>query len=130
MIAFGFRDVGVWRLDSALKSGVRFSITTYADERVIYAFAVDDTTKYVGVCDTSNTTLRSRLSRYQGMAGAGTNKRVAELIKTELDSRRSVRILAWLPGEEFQVGGLAIDLVKGLENPLIQAVNPEWNIHR
>ena len=122
-------------IGSNLKSGVRFTLTAHADDRVIYGFVVEETIKYIGVCDNTDTTLRDRLARYQSMAGAGTNKRIAGRIHQELRASRSVRILGWKPERTLEIGSLKIgslkiDLVKGLENPLIDAVKPEWNIHR
>ncbi len=128
LLAFGFHEVGGWRLDQNLN--VRFTLTAHADDRVIYGFVVEETVKYIGVCDNTDTTLGDRLGRYQSMAGAGTNKRIVGLIHQELRASRSVRILGWKPERTLEVGGLKIDLVKGLENPLIDAVKPEWNIHR
>jgi hypothetical protein len=130
LLTFGFREAGTWSLDERLKSGVLFALTAHGDDRVVYGFTVDGIVKYIGVCDNTATTLADRLARYQNMAGAGTNRRIAGHIHEELRASRSVRILAWKPDHTLEVGGLKIDLVKGLENPLIDAVQPEWNIHR
>jgi hypothetical protein len=125
----GFREVGQWSLDNNLKSAVRFTLTTYSDDRVIYAFMVDDDLKYIGVCDKTATTLSDRMSRYQSMAGAGTNKRVTGLIRKALSTGSRVKILASKPDKGIKISPLEVDLVKGLENPLIQEFKPEWNIH-
>jgi len=125
----GFRPVGNCSLDSNLKSGVRFNLTSYADKRALYSYVVGDVVKYIGVCSNSETTLRARMARYQGLMGAGTNRRVALSIREALSTGSSVEIFAWLPGEEIKVGNLTVDLVKGLENPLIEAFRPEWNVH-
>jgi hypothetical protein len=125
----GFEEVGGCKLDHSLKSQIRFTVTRLKDERVIYAFAVDDEVKYVGVCDTSNTSLGARMNRYQGMLGTGTNERITGHLSRALSHGSVVRILAWKPQEDFRVGPLRVDLVKGLENPLIALAEPEWNIH-
>jgi hypothetical protein len=130
LLAFGFREVGAWSLDPSLGGGVRFDLTAHGDERVVYAFAVKGTIKYIGVCDDAGTTLRERLTRYQSRAGAVTNERIVGLVQQELRAARPARILARTPDRVLEVGGLEIDLVKGLENPLIHAVRPEWNIRR
>jgi hypothetical protein len=62
----GFDEAGACVLDGRLKSGVRFVVRRDGDERVIYAFAVDDIVKHVGVCDNPDTRLADRMSRYQG----------------------------------------------------------------
>jgi len=126
---FSFREVGHWSLDGSLKSGVRFTLTTYSEDRVIYAFMVDDDVRYIGVCDKTATTLSDRMNRYQGMTGAGTNRRVAGLIKEALSNGGRVKILASKPDKSIKISNLEVDLVKGLENPLIQEFKPEWNIH-
>jgi hypothetical protein len=73
----GFRPVGHCSLDSSLKSGVRFNLTSYADKRALYSYVVGDVVKYIGVRSNSETTLRARMARYQGLMGAGTNRPVA-----------------------------------------------------
>lgn len=67
--ALGFFEAGTCMLDQGLMSGVRFHVAVSKDARVIYAFAVDDQVKYIGVCDNSGTCLGHRMSRYQGMMG-------------------------------------------------------------
>lgn len=128
--ALGFCEVGSWSLYSELNSGVRFQLKALADERVIYAFTVDTRVKYIGVCDSSATTLKERMKRYQDRSGGGTNERVANLIQSKLSEESFVGILAWKPDNLLEVSGLRVDLVKGLENPLITAFQPEWNIRR
>lgn len=123
-----FEQVGECRLDDRLASGVRFSTNAMQNDRVIYAYVVEDVIKYIGVCDSSTTTLRRRMNRYQGMIGAGTNKRIAGLIKECLRTGQAVKIFAWKPEAAVTFRELSVDLVKGLENPLIQALRPEWNI--
>ncbi len=130
LLTLGFREVGECNLDKDLKSGVRFHINHLRDERVIYAYTVDGVVKYVGVCDSTKTTLKGRMARYQGMMGAGTNKRITGLIRKCLTEGQEVKILAWKPETSLGFKGLKVDLVKGLENPLIQEIEPEWNINK
>ncbi len=129
LFRFGFLQVGSWLIDTALKSGIRFRLDALQDKRVIYTFTIDGQVKYIGVCDSSDTTLKERMKRYQGMMGAGTNKRVANLIRNAISEGRLVSILAWRPDQNLEVNGLRVDLIKGLENPLIEVLKPEWNIH-
>lgn len=128
LVRFGFLKVGTWLIDSALKSGIRFRLDALEDARAIYAFSVDGEVKYVGVCDSTDTTLKERMKRYQGMAGAGTNERVANLIRNAISEGRLVSILAWRPEQSMEFNGLRVDLIKGLENPFLDALKPEWNI--
>jgi hypothetical protein len=123
----GFREIGECKLDEELESGVRFRVNEMYDERVVYAFTIDGEVKYIGICEKTKTTLKERMMRYQGRVGS-TNKRIAESIKDCLMDGKKVRILALKPDTGIEFKGLRIDLVKGLENPLIQEAVPEWNI--
>ena len=127
---YGFVPVGEWRLTDTVKSGITFRLDRYHNERVIYAFAVDGIPKYVGVCEKSNTTLSHRMGRYRGMVGAGTNQRIAEAIRRSLEGRGTVKIWALSPESRLKYRGLDVDLVKGLENPLLHQLDPDWNIHK
>jgi hypothetical protein len=120
-----FLVVGFCSLDKQLKCGVRFSLSKVQNERAIYAFIVEGKVRYIGVCDNSNTTLRTRMALYQGMMGAGTNKRIVGYIRKELRTRRRVQIAAWKPDVSLEWKSLQVDFVEGLENPLIQAIRPK-----
>ena len=61
------------------------------------------------------------------MIGAGTNKRNALQIRACLEAGSTVLIFAIKPEQEISFNGLKVDLVKGLENPLIAILAPEWN---
>lgn len=125
---YGFAEVGEWRLKEDLKSGITFKLNNFEKERVIYAFVVDGETKYIGVCDSSTTTLKNRMNRYKYLQGAGTNERIAIQIRNCLKSEKAVRIFALKPPSSLYYKDLNVDLIKGLENPLIETLRPEWNI--
>ncbi|MFC1616763.1 hypothetical protein ACFL2K_00925 [Candidatus Margulisiibacteriota bacterium] len=127
---YNFVKVGKWKLKDSLKSGVAFELFKFEEERVIYAFVADNKTKYIGICDNTNTTLKKRMSRYQGRQGSGTNERIANKIKDYLKQEKVVEILALKPESTLQYKGLNVDLVKGVENPLIEELKPEWNIQK
>ena len=59
--------------------------------------------------------------------GENTNQHKARLIGQYLEAGESVRILALEPGPACKFVDLNVDLVKGLENPLIAKFGPEWN---
>ena len=113
-----------------MKSGVRFQLTQLHDKRAIYAFRVGRVVKYVGVCEKPNTTLKTRMNRYQAMAGSGTNERIASEIKSALQRNKKVNIMALVPKTKVHHRGITIDLVKGLEYPLIEKIRDGWNVHR
>jgi len=127
---YGFEEVGNWTLEGHLKSGITFLLNKFGEERVVYIFAVDDEVMYVGVCDSSATTLKERMNRYKSLAGSGTNERIAKKIKECLEQQKAVKISALKPESTLQYKGLNVDLVKGLENPLIERLKPEWNIQK
>jgi len=115
---YGFIEVGEWHLSN---SEIKPTLDKLANERVVYAFVVDDEVKYVGICDSPKTTLKKRMGsqRY--------NKCMPNLIKKEKEAEKVVKIFALKP-EESEYKGLRVDLVRGLEYPLIsQLNNPEWN---
>lgn len=126
---FGFHQAGRWALDPAAKGGVRYELTAHANDRVLYAFVVDSRVEYVGICDSSATTLQSRMSRYKNMVGAGTNARIVKLIKAVLDRAGEVLIYAMVPAGGPSHLGLSLDYVKALEFPLIAELKPTWNRH-
>ena len=127
---YGFIEVGQWRLKDSVKSGVTFKLDRYQNDRVIYAFVVDGSPRYVGICAKSTTTLKDRMSRFRGRTGGGTNARITEAIRGCLERGATVRILALKPESSLRYRGLALDLVKGLKNPLLEAIDPDWNIHK
>jgi len=132
---YGFVEAGRWVLSERTKSGIAFELKTLGDRRVVYAFVVADEPRYIGICEKDTTTLKDRLKRYKGRqgrrrqrpGGENTNQRNARLIRQHLESGEPVLIyaLAAAPGCSFV--DLQVDLVKGLENPLIARFNPEWN---
>jgi len=113
-----------------LKSGITFKLDNFENERVIYAFVVEGEAKYIGVCENSTTTLRDRMGRYKSLQGAETNKRIARKIEDCLGRGKAVKIFALKPESILQYEGLNVDLVKGLENPLIEKLKPGWNIQK
>lgn len=123
----GFIHVGKWHLYDHSKAGVRFSLNSLQRERVIYAFVLDHNIMYLGICDSSSTTLTDRMNRYQNMVGGGTNERIIGLIRTALAEGANAHIYALRPGSIPAYGGIDIDCVKGMENPLIRRFKPPWN---
>jgi len=132
---YGFVQAGEWILSRDVDSGIDFKLAKLENDRVVYAFVVADKPKYVGICDKDTTTLQDRLDRYKSRKGRGrkseggenTNQRNARLIKEHLETGRHVLIFALKPGPSCEFIDLKVDLVKGLENPLIDKFKPEWN---
>ena len=125
---YGFIRVGEWMIKRGVKSGITFHLDSLMDDRVIYSFVVNKKAKYIGICESINTHLIDRMARYKHMQGAGTNERIAELIRTALQDNKLVEIYALKPPSSDHYKGLNVDLVKGLENSLIAKIKKGWNI--
>jgi len=96
----------------------------------VYAFVVNECVEYIGICDSSATTLRARMRRYENLVGAGTNARIVALIKAALEGGADVLVYAMAPTPGPRHLDLDVDYVKGLEFPLIARLAPSWNRHR
>lgn len=125
----GFIEAGEWRLSERSKSGIDFTLSALKHERVIFAFVVDGEAKYVGICQGSEVTLADRMNRFRRLVGGGTNERIAARISNVLRGRKAVKILAFRPAP-MEYKGVPLDLVAGLKSPLIEALDPDWNIRR
>jgi hypothetical protein len=125
--AYAFLAVGRWMPSKAVRSGITFALDSHEKDRVVYAFAVDGRAEYIGICEKDSTTLAERMNRYRRWQGAGTNERIARRIRECLNEGRAVEILALKPDARISYLELAVDLVKGLENPLIERLKPAWN---
>lgn len=126
---YGFKEVGEWYFYEKIKSKINFKLNEdYKNKRVIYAFIVDNKVKYIGCCQKKNITLENRMKRYKSRTGKGTNERVAKEIKKCVENNKAVKIFALEPKEKIRYKNLLkIDLINGLEDPLISKFEPEWN---
>lgn len=124
---YGFVLVGRWQECDRVLSGVRFLLTQYQQARVLYAFVVDGSPKYIGICENDKTTLKKRMENYKSRCGGVTNRSNAQRIRQCLQDGQTVEIYALQPEGEFAFADLQFDLVKALENPLIAKFKPEWN---
>ena len=122
---FGFVNVGRWYFNG--KGSLSFEISKMGRKRVLYAFVIKDEVKYIGSCQEIKTTFKERMKRYKYKQGAGTNKRIRKKIESVLNKGEEVKIYAFSPPTNLKFKELNIDLVRGLEYPLIEKFNPEWN---
>lgn len=125
----GFQKAGEWTKGGTV-SGIVHRLTALKHDRVIYAFVVNGdmiSPAYIGICASSTTSLNGRMGRYRSLQGAGTNERVAGLILACLEREETVEIHALKPAEEYTYQGVGVDLVRGLEIPLIECFDPRWN---
>ena len=101
--------------------------------KAVYVFCEDDVIRYVG----KSNNLKKRLDAYRRAASAAetsnTNERVGAKLFKVAKSGTSTTVLAYQPSDEdLRVQWLKLDIVDGMEVPLIQAVDQAtlWNIHR
>jgi len=115
--SYGFTEVGEWHLAG---NRIRPKLDKLRNKRVVYAFVVDDDVKYIGICDKTNLEKRMNSQRYHY------SKDIPSRIESSLRQNKVVKIFALDP-EGYECRGLRIDLVRGLEYPLIEQLDPEWN---
>ena len=128
----GFKNVGRWELTERYKSGINMILSQYEDQRVIYCFVVDSVLKYIGVVDSYKRTLKNRMVRYRSRTLAqkyksGTSLEINLKIKECLEKGRAVDICALKPKNNHVYKKLEVDLVRGLEYPLINKFDTPWN---
>jgi hypothetical protein len=125
--SYGFIPAGECINRATIKSSIAYKLTAFASDRVVYSFVVDDTPKYIGICEKDTTNLKDRMERYKNQVGGSTNERISIRIKQVLDQGKKVEIYALKATAKYIIVDLQVDLVKGLENPLIARFKPEWN---
>ncbi|MCD6391516.1 MAG: hypothetical protein J7L92_05970 [Dehalococcoidia bacterium] len=124
----GFQEAGRWFISTNVKSGLGFQLKLYPAEKVVYAFEVQDEVKYIGIRREQDFKTRLKAYQYQGAQekGGSTNKYVATKIKEHLQAGQAVNILALMPSNDLKFHDLHIDLIAGLEKPLISLCDPDW----
>lgn len=125
--ALGFQKVGYWELENQTVT-FRLIDEKLANERGIYSFVNENTGEvyYIGICESPRTTLKERFRKYKYKQGGGTNARILEEIRMVLKNNQRVDIYAFVP-KEILYKGVYVDMVRGLEYPLIQKFKPLWN---
>ena len=134
LLSYGFKPVGDWKKSKKHKNKVKYTINKLQNERVIYAFVVNNDVKYIGKTDR---TLTKRMKSYQNAnkepppKKESTNKKIIGLINNNLNSKKLVKIFAFKPSTQKVYRHLKIDLVGGLEIPLIKRFKTKkpgkWN---
>ena len=122
----GFKYAGKWVLEKG-KIKPDFIESKKVLEKVLYAFVVGETVKYVG--KTISRTLKGRADSYQYGTGGGANERGRKNIKETIESGKSVLIYV-LSNDDIKVNDEIISLTTftaGLEDKVIGKLSPEWN---
>lgn len=123
LIKIGFRKVGEWTLAD---SGIFPNLTDLANEKnVLYAFISDGEVLYVGQ---TTGLLKTRMDQY-GRPGKrqNTNIKNNRLIHEALSSRKKIEIYAFADGGLHCVGDFHLNFAAGLEQGIVDLINPEWN---
>lgn len=122
---FGFIEIGCWEPNDDKKGIGKTPYDNYkqfSNKAAIYAFAVEKIehpVKYFGIGDPLNRRLNKYVTSEKGPKDE--RERIIKLLKDGY----SIKIFAFIPSEELSKNhlykGLAIDLVRGLEYPLINS---------
>jgi len=127
---YGFGKVGKWELQKN-RSG-REEIKPKLDssskllgERVIYAYVMGRQVKYIGICQGKNTTLKARLGSHRWRERRDVTS--VKSLRDGLKKGQRITIYAWKPREERIYRWLSVDLIKGLESPLIHRFRTREN---
>jgi hypothetical protein len=131
LISVGFEDVGRWELDpeNEIKhAGDRpdyWAAIIKDFPQALYAFCVDGSPKYIGK---TAATLCARFRGYRGPGDTnGPNRRCNTNIKECIAERKEVRILVLPNRLPLKWGRYSINVAAGLEDALIDELQPEWN---
>lgn len=124
LINIGFISIGHWYTDD---SGVKFKLSSHhSTKNVLYTFISNGVVKYIGK---TSRQLNQRMSGYQNPAPTQTtNIRVNNKINTLLRNNDRIDIFILVDNGLLKYGNFNINLAAGLEDSLIQEINPGWNI--
>jgi hypothetical protein len=119
----GFQFAGKWVLKD---DGIDFELNDFGTKKsVLYAFVVSNKVMYVGK---SKRTLQERMNNYKNNdASQTTNVKNSVKIKNCIDKNTDVNIYAFSDPRLLCYGRFFINLPAGLEDSIIEALQPEWN---
>jgi hypothetical protein len=123
LFEIGFQVVGHWCLSG---NEPKLQLTNMQnDQNVIYAFVVDENVMYIGK---TTQPLEKRMYGYQrpGPTQSTNIKNRANILEA-LEKGRDVQILGLRDNGLHHYGSFHINLAAGLEDDLINKLNPEWN---
>jgi hypothetical protein len=102
--------------------------TNKNDNNVLYAFTIDSEVKYVGK---STKGLKKRIYFYcKPGPSQSTNIRLNKLIREMINNGKKVEIYCYFDAGKLRKGDFSINVAAGLEDGIIEALKPEWNIHK
>lgn len=123
LIEIGFVHAGNWKQQF---DKLAFNLETLANNaNILYAFIIEGDVKYVGK---SIRTLKERMQNYKTPGPSQTtNIKNNARIKEALENNKNVKIYAFTSNQNFQIGEFKIDTAAGLEDDIINQLQPEWN---
>ena len=116
-----FQCVGEWVVENG---NIRAHLEKLSNvKNALYAFVINTEVMYVGK---TTKKLKERLSMYRSpdQKNKNTDFKIKEKI---LKSKQPVQIFAFVDNGLFQVGGFHLNLAAGLEDSIIDIINPKWN---
>ena len=125
LIDIGFEQVGKWYLKD---DKIAFDVTSSGKTNILYAYIIDYEVMYVGV---SSRTLKERLTNYKNAdVSQKTNWRINNTIRNSLMAGKQVLIYEYSHDSNINIGEFKVDISAGLEQSIIQIINPQWNIQK
>lgn len=132
LTSLGFVDIGKWQPKDGfieyILDGRDFEANTVRldDPSALYAFVINDRVQYIGKTARS---IRRRFVGYRRPGGTQvTNRRCHHNVKIAMADGSEVRIYVFTPVTHLQYGDFEIDIAAGLEESLIKAFAPLWNV--
>jgi hypothetical protein len=121
---FGFVKAGEFIIS---KSSLANNLTTLSDKtHVLYAFVVKDQIFYIGKTIQK---FRNRLNGYRNPGNRQrTNIRINRNLQALLQIEPCVEIFVFVDDFKLTFKNIPINLASGLENSLIDYIQPPWNI--
>jgi hypothetical protein len=126
LLGIGFVRVGNWLLSENGET-IDYQIDQHREKtNLLYVFAVHGEIKYIGK---TTKKLFQRLGFYKTPGQSqSTNIRVNANIKAELIENQEVDIFVLIDNGLLLFGGYHINLAAGIEDALISAIEPPWNL--
>jgi len=123
LLDIGFKYAGKWLINN---DTLEYKLENPSNKiNVLYAFIENEKIMYIGK---STRTLNDRMYNYKNSdPSQKTNHRNKSRIKDSLLNGNSVEIYVFIDDGLLSYGNYHINLAAGLEDSLINIIQPEWN---
>jgi len=123
LLEIGFQYAGKW---TNYNDNLDFELINFSDNKnILYAFIVDKRIMYIGK---SKRTLYKRMYNYKkNDETQSTNINNNLRIKEFLSNGKTVEIYVFVDKGLLSYGNFSINLSAGLEDSIIEIIQPEWN---